>query len=518
MFGAIRLVLSYICAPWSPTRTIELLTATASDLEAQLKAGSITSRQLVTQYFSRIGKYDDYLQSILVKNPDALRQADVLDEERRGGRVRGPLHGIPILLKDNIATHPELGMDTTGGSFALVGSRPRKNAEIVDRLISAGMIILGKANLSELSGFKGSGIMPGWSAVGGQTQSAYTVGNVDLTDNGLGHSSPGGSSTGAAVAVSAGLAPIAIGTDTGGSLITPCTRAALYTIRPTMGLVSQQGIIPISYLFDTPGPIAKSPLDLANLLDVLVDPSTNDKGSYAKVLPGKFSEIKIGVLSPKDWFFGPGLQRPAPSAQEQIIRETEKAYAKLKRLAKSFKEVTLISVEELQVNEAHSFYDIQTARFERTLKAYLEDLETSSTRTLDQLIQFNKDHADQEMPPDYDNQEQLIAAANTTMSDIEHDRLLNHARSISRERGIDLTLKEYGVDVIIAPADSAFNLLVSSAGYTSATMPLSTLDYNGRPFGLAAFTTANGEKLLLQTLSAWEGAFPRRRVPPNLGA
>jgi len=121
------------------------------------------------------------------------------------------------------------------------------------------------------------------------------------------------------------------------------------------------------------------------------------------------------------------------------------------------------------------------------------------------------------MPPDYDNQDQLIAATIAEMSDAEHDRLFNHARSISRERGIDLTLNKYGVDVIIAPADSAFNLLVSSAGYTSATMPLSILDYNGRPFGLAAFTTANGEKLLLQTLSAWEEAFPKRRTPPNLG-
>ncbi|EHK48802.1 hypothetical protein TRIATDRAFT_175067, partial [Trichoderma atroviride IMI 206040] len=477
--------------------SIDLLTATAEDLQQLLKAGELTSVELVDRCFAQIDRHDNYLRAVLQRNPQARTVAATLDLERRNGHLRGPLHGIPILIKDNIATHPSLGMNTTGGSLALLTSRPSKSAEIIERVSR-------------------SNIMPGWSALGGQAQSAYTTGAVDLTDRVLGHSSPSGSSTGSAVGVSAGYSPLAIGTDTGGSLITPSTRAALYTLRPTMNLVPQDGLIPLSHSFDTVGPMAKSPADLANLLDVLTTPKGSEKRKfYSQITAGDFRDFKIGFLSPETWFFDSDLQRPVPEATAQIKKDTQAAYAKLALTAKSFKEVELVSIDAFEVNGRHSFYDIQAARFKPTFEAYLGTLEDSQVRSLDELIRFNQNHAEKELPP---GKSPFITqnAATMTMSDQEHDFLLRHARKVGRDIGIDKTLKEYDVDLVIAPADSPVNLLVSAAGYPSATMPLSYLKYNGRPIGLVAFTTAGGEEMLLNFLRAYENTFPKRCPPSRL--
>ncbi|CZS97129.1 related to glu/asp-tRNA amidotransferase subunit A [Rhynchosporium agropyri] len=463
---AARMFFRDMCRPWtwaSNCQPLKVLTATARDIQEELTARRITS-------------------------------VEVVDKERQNGKIRGPLHGISVLLKDNIATHPDFGMDTTAGSLALAGSMPRKNADVVEKLILAGAIILGKTHLSELNGFKGSKIMPGWFAVGGQAQSAYTFGDVDLSDAPLGHT--------------CGILPVALGTDTGGSLMTPSTRAALYALRPTSGLGSRAGAVPLSAIFDTVGPMAISFTDLADLLEVLVGPELiGSKGPYAGALTKTFRDLRIGVLRPEEWFWA-GVTKTG-------ISDTNAAYVKLKHLAKSFKEVTLATPDAFIVNQTDSFYAIQTARFKATLEEYLQTLETSKVRTLDQLISFNPDHASHEMPAGYDNQDQLIAAAESEISEYEHSYLLRHARRVSRDLGIDKTLRDYNVDVIIAPADSCFNLLVSAAGYPFATMPLSFLAFNGRPIGLAVFSTAHQERLLLQVLSAWEAISPQRR-PPTL--
>ncbi|KAL5331385.1 hypothetical protein ACEPPN_000915 [Leptodophora sp. 'Broadleaf-Isolate-01'] len=226
--------------------------------------------------------------------------------------------------------------------------------------------------------------------------------------------SPSGSSTWSAVAVSAGYCPIAIGTDTFGSLITtPSTRAALYSLRSTVDLISRRGIIPISELFDTTRPMAKSVVDLANLMDVLVTPG-HKTHSFLDALPGTFKDINIGVLRPEDWFFDSSIQRRIPSASAQIIASIYDAYAKINAHAKSLQEVSLISADELVVNV-------------------------------------------------YNNQDQLVRAENNDLPEEQQAKLLRHARWISRDLGIDKTLKDYGVDVIIVPADSSFNLLVSAA-------------------------------------------------------
>ncbi|KAH0557049.1 hypothetical protein GP486_005161 [Trichoglossum hirsutum] len=540
------------------------LTATISELQDKLAGGELRSVNLIDTYLSQIEKHNGYLHAVIVTAPRAslTRQAELLDKERREGSIRGPLHGIPILLKDNIATHLDLGMDTTAGSFALAGSRPTRHADLVNRIIEAGGIILGKANLSELSYWKGTGLSCGWSAVGGQTQSAYVRGGIEAGDSFGGHSNPGGSSSGSAVSVSAGFAPAAIGTETDGSLVMPSNRAALYTIKPTIGLISQQGIVPVSRLCDSAGPMTKGVKDLAYLLDVMVDKSKTriPEAGYTTALTDSWEGLKIGVLDPEKWQFHPILVKPNAEATLQMVNEIRAAYATIRPLAKEFHEnVTLIPPMEFVVNGKHILYSIfgkhsfatqsygvedhssiRSIRltaldndFKSTFEDYLAELETSPVRTLQELVVFNEEHASVELPEENPLQNKLTEALSYAMSAEEYSKTLAQVRHLGRTRGIDETLTKYDIDVIIGPADSSVSSLASasgqepplnlvsrapyanfSPGYPIATMPLSYLKLNGRPFGLAALTRAHNEATLVRVLSAWEATFPKRNPPP----
>ncbi|KAK4067541.1 hypothetical protein Trihar35433_6101 [Trichoderma harzianum] len=497
---------------------INVLTVTASELEAKLNDNSITSRQLVKLYLSQIAKYNGYLKAVIAVAPEELldKTAAGLDAERAAGNVRGPLHGIPILLKDNIATVPELGLPTTGGSLALVGSRPRKNAEIVDQLIDAGVIIIGKANLSEWSWYRSNMASLGWSAVGGQTQSAYVRGGLREDDSIGGHSSPGGSSTGSAVAVAAGFSPISVGADTMGSLIMPSDRSALYTIKPTVKIVSQTGIIPITLELDSAGPMAKSALDLANLLQILVDPSktTIPEGGYKSAATGSWGNIRIGILEPEKWLFDTKLVKYEKQATDQMLREWKQAYEKLKSVAKVVKPVTLISLEESTDNGKIKIWNAFDTTFRDLIQDYLSGVDNSKIHSLEDLIEFNKTHADKELPPGADNQAALLRAVQAEMTDDEYNDIMNSARELCGKKGIDKTLEENDVDIIIGPGDGPMFGIALTAGYPVATVPLGYLEFNGRPFGMQIAAKAHQEALLIQAQSAWEATFPKRQPPP----
>ncbi|KAL2279473.1 hypothetical protein FJTKL_13367 [Diaporthe vaccinii] len=335
--------------------SIDVLTSDIKTLEALLRNGQTTSRCLVEAYLAQIEKHDDYLHAMIQTTSRELlfESADSLDKGRKAGRQCGPLYGIPIIVKDTLATHPSLGLGTTAGSLSLVGSKPRKNSKVVEMLLASGAIILGKANLSEFSNSRGSMMPSGWSAVGGQTQSAYVRGGLDPDDTKDGHSSTSGSSSGSAVAVSAGYAPVSIGIETDGSLIVPAGRAALYTIKPTIGLVPQAGIVPISSHFDSAGPMTKSVYDLAILLDAI---SEKDSGfSFTSSLTGSWSDISVGTLDPLKWMFPVSSIEPVPMASEQICEDTTNAYEVVKGKAKSFTaNVPLPSIESFKLNGTHS--------------------------------------------------------------------------------------------------------------------------------------------------------------------
>lgn len=498
----------------------DVLTTTASQVETLLASGNVTSAQLVEIYLAEIERNNGYLRAVISTAPRSslIAQADALDRERSSGSLRSNLHGLPILVKDNTDTHPDLGMDTTSGSFALVGARPKKSADVVERLIKAGVIILGKANLSELSWYKGSRTICGWSAVGGQGQSAYVHGGMRDDDTFGGHSNPGGSSSGSAIAVSAGFSPFALGTETEGSLIMPSNRAALYTIKPTIGIVSQQGIVPVSHICDAAGPMTKSVLDLALLMDIIVDPvkTTVPPDGYRSVMTDTWADLRVGVLDPAEWNYPDFVTKPYEGTTEQMRGQFEDAYKKIETMARSFqKYVPLPTGDDLELNGKDCLSTLWTGHFKEDFEQYTAGLENSQVHTLEELVEFNRKYSDKELPPRYPKQDKLEKALASTLTTETLEAALHHAREVSRTRGIDKILKEYNLDVIIGPAESSMTDLASASGYPIASLPLGYLEFNGRPFGMAALASGHQEATLIKVQSAWEATFPARRPPPR---
>ncbi|KAJ5718499.1 amidase family protein [Penicillium malachiteum] len=460
--------------PDSTMPEINLLNSTASDLQAKLTDNSITSRQLVKLYLNQIARYNGYLKAVIDVAPEEL-----LDET------------AAELMNDNIATDPRLGLPITCGSLALQGSKPRKSASIIERLQAAGAIILGKANLSEWAWYRSDLADSGWSAIGGQGQSAYVRGGFREDDTGGGHSNPGGSSSGSAVAVAAGFGPFSIGTETMGSLIMPSDRSALYTIKPTLGLIPQEGIIPVTHEADSAGPMTKSVLDLANLLDVLVDPTktTVPEGGYKSAVTGEWGDINIGL---RDWAL---------------------AYENLQSVVKVVKPITLISTDQATENGSRDIWDAFHTTFKSLLEDYLASVDDCKIDTLEDLVNFNKEHADLELPPSASNQAGLIRALNATMSPDEYTELINYARDRCGKRGIDKALEEND-QISDIPSFKAQQSNHDPTGYPVAFLPLGYLDFNGRPFGLQITAKAHQEALPIQAQSAWEATMARRQPPP----
>ncbi|KLO99774.1 glu/asp-tRNA amidotransferase subunit A [Fusarium fujikuroi] len=499
----------------SQSRTLpDLLAADSKTLASGLTNGHFTSVDLVDKSLEMIQKHDKYLHAMLSLVPkDQLRQrAEALDKERKDGKVRGRLHGIPIVIKDNIATVPDLGMETTCGSWALDGMTPTSNADIVDKLIQAGLIIIGKANLSEWAYYRSNDLPSGWSGKGGQCQSAYVRGGVDPEDSNNGHSNPSGSSTGSAVAVSAGYAPLSIGTETDGSLVSPASRAALYTIKPSIGRVSQSGIIPISHTMDSAGPMAKTPYDLAALLDVI---SGTDEFA---TLGGSWDELSIATVDFKKWWPGEDYLKPVESATKQMHTEIQAAYNKMEGQAKKYVgDVPLPPPSEcFMLDGKDSEGVIMMADFKHDLNKYLESAENSKIHSLKDLVEFNKAHPDLETPPGYDDQGLLIDAQESDISIEDYEKNLSHLRKVARDEGLDRIFKEYGVDVIIGSSDTAIKAYASGSGYPVGNVPLGYLDFNGRSFGLAVLAAKDQEAKILQFMNAWEGTFGPRKAPPLL--
>ncbi|KAI1317387.1 putative glutamyl-tRNA amidotransferase subunit A [Xylariaceae sp. FL0255] len=502
----------------APAIKFNLLTADLKTIQTLLQQRQVTSRSLVTSYLGQIRKHDADLHAMIQVAPSELllKRADELDREREDGSLRGPLHGVPIIVKDSIATHPDLGLNTSAGSLALATSRTRKNSKVVELLIAAGAIILGKTNLSEFSNAKGSVMRSGWSAAGGQTMSAYVDQNmVDPDDGKDGHSNPSGSSSGSAVGVSAGYSPVAIGAETDGSLICPSGRAALYAIKPSIGLVSQDGMVPISSLFDSAGPMAKTVHDLAVVLDVISERDSSH--SFVSALGGRMEDFAVATLDPLVWKFPDSFIKPVPEASEQILHDIFDAYNTIKSKAKRFAaNVPLSTTDKFQLNGQNSKLVIMRQDTHKELNQYLEDLEESDVRSIKDIIEFNKEHAKKELPDHHPRQDLLIEAEESRMSEEDYREHVTHLRRVCRDDGIDFILQKYGVDVIIGPADSAITSLATGSGYPVAAMPLSYLTFNGRPLGLAALAGKNQDATLIKFLSAWEATFPPRKPPPSL--
>jgi len=485
---------------------------TIGRLSQEMAAGKCTAAGLVSAYLRRIAEIDRSgpgLRAIIEVNPDAAAIALELDRERARQGPRGPLHGIPVLIKDNIDTADR--METTAGSLALVGSKPDRDAFIVRRLRAAGAVILGKTNLSEWANFRSSHSSSGWSGRGGQTRNPYALDR-----------NPSGSSSGSAVAVSANLIVVAVGTETDGSIVSPSSVCGIVGIKPTIGLVSRSGIVPIAHSQDTAGPMARTVTDAALLLNVLAGPDPDDKSTeagrdhrfpdYSKFLDaGGLKGARLGIVRSDSFNFNPKLDPLLAAAIEKM----KGAGAVI---------VDPVALPDLnQVGDAE--FQVLLFEFKADLARYLAARPGVGIHGISDLIAFNKQNASRELP--FFGQEILVMADKKgPLTDKEYLAALTKDELLMRGKGIDALLEKYKLDALVALSNGPAHLtdLVNGdafsgssstpaavAGYPAITVPMGQLQ--GLPIGLSFFGRAWSEPTLLRLAYAFEQA-TQARTPP----
>ncbi|KAF2469965.1 amidase signature enzyme [Lindgomyces ingoldianus] len=496
---------------------VDLLTVSAEELSSLLDSKVLTTEGLVEDYFAQIDRHNHdgmNIRAVISAAPreSTLQLARQLDKEREEIGARGPLHGIPVLVKDVFFT-PSLGMPTTLGSAAFIDAIAPRDADIVSRLLKAGAIIIGKANLSELGAMKGEGLKAGWSVTGGQTQSPYVRGGITPNATMLGHSTPAGSSAGSAAGIAAGFAALGVSTETDGSTVQPATRAALYGLKATLGSAPTWGSQPITPIFDSIGGMAKTPSDLANLMEVL------QEKRYAEFLTKSWEGLKIGFVDPALWQPAPFVVEPVPEFTAQSNEAFASAVERIRgKGAKVVENVPLITLPEVFENGVEGVFDtdsLMDGDMRRAFGDFLAEFEGFEIKTLADLVKWNEDHAEVELPPEAPSQSYLIDALNNKMTQETFNAGVEHMRRRSREKILQ-TLGEFDVDVILGPADARMASVAACAGYPIATVPLGFAEFNGRAFGLNIIAPSNAEGKILQVMSAWEGTIPEGRAPPPL--
>jgi amidase len=480
-----------------------------------MESGELTAVQIAEHYCSRISALNAQLNCVIEVNPDVLDIAAQLDQERSGAGARGSLHGIPVLLKDNIDTADRQG--TTAGSLALAGSTPARDAFVAARLRQAGAVILGKANLSEWANFRSTRSTSGWSAVGGQCRNPY---DLDRT--------PCGSSSGSAVAVAADLAPTSVGTETDGSILCPGSMCSVVGIKPTVGLTSRSGVVPISHTQDSVGPFGRTVADAAALLGALtgVDPSDpatlTSEGhvypDYTQFLDDDgLRGARIGV--PRERYFGASADADAAvDAAIELMREMG---------AEIVDPITIPSAERIAQSEAE--FTVLLYEFKSDLAAYLAQRPNSRVRTLADVIRFNEEHAGEEMP--YFGQELfLMAEEKGPLTDAAYREALAESRRLSRDEAIDAVMDEHRLDAVIAPSGrvawpidyehgdahdggASLSTPAAMAGYPGLTVPVGYA--SGLPLGLVFTGRAFSEPTLIRLAHAFERASKIRQRPPT---
>ena len=497
----------------------QLEETTIADLTASMRSGDRTTRSIVSQYLSRTQQLDrqgPMLQSVIETNPEALNICEELDREREAGTVRSPLHGVPILLKDNIDTADQ--MTTTAGSLALQGSIPLGDSTVARRLREAGAVLFGKANLSEWANYRSTRSSSGWSARGGQCRNPYVLDR-----------SPCGSSSGSGVAVSANLVTVAIGTETDGSIVCPASTNGIVGIKPTVGLVSRSGIVPISATQDTAGPMARTVRDAVVVLGLIAGVDTRDPATEAAETLGLDDYTpfldEAGLIGARI-----GVQRSAFGFHPLVDRLIEDAIVLMRdRGATIVDPIALRPSSTMRRAEV----EVMAYEFKAGLNAYLAALPNGEIRSLADLIAFNEARADEEMP--YFGQERLIEAQRRgSLSEDRYQEAHAVARRLSREEGIDRAMDTDDLDAVIAPTggpawvidhvngdhfSGGSSSLAAVAGYPNITVPAGYVQ--GLPVGLSFFGRAWSEPTLIRIAYAFEQASRHRQQPvflPTLGA
>jgi amidase len=490
----------------APIKPFEFEETTIAELQEAMRAGRQTARSLTQAYLERIQEVDKQgpsLNSVIELNPDALTTAENLDNERKAGRVRGPLHGIPILIKDNIDTADR--MQTTAGSLALVGQPAPRDAYIVEKLRESGAVILGKTNLSEWANIRSKNTTSGWSGRGGLTRNPFALDR-----------NPSGSSSGSGAAVSANLCAVAIGTETDGSIISPASACGLVGIKPTVGLLSRSGIIPISHSQDTPGPMARTVADAAALLGALTGIDPRDAATNGSRGKSVFDYTPFLNANARNYF---GASEPVDKLMAGAIDAIKQAGA------------IVIDPADLATSSQLGPGEIIVLLFELKagLNRYLaERAIKDGPRTLADVIKFNEANRAAEMP--YFGQDRFLEAeAKGSLTAKVYLDALTKNQKLAREQGIDAVAKKFQLDAFIAPtripawltdllsgdrSSNSCTSLPAVAGYPHITVPMGYV--HGLPVGISFFGTAWSEPKLISLAYAFEQLTKFRRSPKFL--
>ncbi|MCC8362300.1 amidase [Lysobacter sp. A6] len=485
--------------------------ATIADLQSRMASGATTSRDLTQAYLDRIAAIDKAgptLNSVIELNPNALDEAAALDAERKSGKVRGPMHGIPVLLKDNIDAVP---MVNSAGSLALANNKPSRDAFLVQRLRAAGAVILGKTNLTEWANFRSTRSVSGWSGRGGQTKNPYALDR-----------NPCGSSAGTGTAIAANLAVVGVGTETDGSIICPASVAGLVGLKPTVGLVSRDGIIPISSSQDTAGPMTRTVSDAAAMLSAMVGRDDGDvatDGSVGKAVfdyekrldANALQGLRVGILR-KEMGWHPDVD----AGMERVVATLQSAGA-----------VVVDAEVPTKGQWDEPEFEVLLYEFKAGLEHYLQTHDAQH-KTLADLMAFNNANVAKEMP--YFAQEIFEKAnAKGPLGETAYLEARAKAKRLAGPEGIDVALKNANVDVLIAPAMSPAWLtdpvlgdhfvgagygVAAVAGYPSLTVPMG--DSHGLPIGVVFVGPAWSEAKLLSVGYAYEQRSKARRKPEFL--
>lgn len=499
----------------SSAKEFELEELTISELQDGMKSGKFSARSLVKSYLERIDGIDKHgpaINSVIEINPDAVAIAEALDRERKEKGARGPLHGIPILIKDNIDTADR--MMTTAGSLALVGSRPAQDAFVARKLREAGAVILGKTNLSEWANFRSSHSTSGWSGRGGQTKNPYV-----LERNAC------GSSSGSGAAPSANLCAVAVGTETDGSVVCPSSTNSLVGIKPTVGLISRSGIIPISHSQDTAGPMARTVSDAATLLGALAGIDLSDAATKAQRSFTDYTQFldKRGLKGARL-----GVARKYFGFNDRVDKLMNDLIGEMKKLG-------AVIVDPADIPTSGKFDDSELEvllyEFKADLNTYLRRLGPAAPiHSLKEVIEFNEKNRDREMP--YFGQDLFIKAeAKGPLTEKKYLQALAKNHLLSRTQGIDFIIRKHRLDALIAPTGGpawptdwingdhftgGYSSASAVAGYPHITVPAGFVF--GLPVGISFFGAAWSEPKLIQYAYAFEQATRARQAPRFLRA
>lgn len=498
-----------------PVRTDNnwLVEMTISEMQKGYREGKFTITDVVNAYLERIDEIDrngPALNSVIAVNPDAIQIAENLDKEMKSGKIRGPMHGIPVILKDNIDTHD--AMPTTAGATALRHSYPAKDSFIAMRLREEGAVILAKSNLSEWANFRGTNSTSGWSGIAGQTKNPYVLDR-----------NPCGSSSGSGVSVSANLCMVAIGTETNGSIVCPSNNTGIVGIKPTVGLISRSGIIPISFTQDTPGPMTRTVEDAAICLGALTGIDPDDSKTFASEnnLHADYTKFlnKDGLAGKRIGFLkgSAGFSDRVDTLMKQVISFMEKQGAEV------------IEVEQARGTGYESAsYTVMLYEFKDGLNKYLSGLaDDVPVKNLQELIEFNKTDS---IELRYFDQKILERAQKMgDLSEAEYKKSLARMLRASREEGIDRIMNANRLDALVAPTGSpawktdllsgdhssgGSSSLAAISGYPAITVPMGFIE--DLPVGVTFFGKAWSEPKLIEIAYSYEQGTNHRKVPMYL--